>query len=69
MVASPNDELQTNKRQKVVREFYDGWVGPGLFSEFLPSCLKLVLYIIASLDAPELLVHRSALTSFFFLFY
>ena len=76
----PLDELQTNKRRKVVREFYDtekAYVD-GLdlvYSVSLPclsstTILELDLQhfltpIIASLDTPEPLLHRSALTSIF----
>lgn len=77
----PLDELQANKRRKIVCEFYDtekAYVD-GLelvYSVSLPRCLSLCSYteislqhfltpIIASLDTAEPLLHRSALTAIF----
>ena len=75
----PLDELQANKRRKVVREFYDtekAYVD-GLdlvYSVSYPVCISayteinlqhFLTPIIVSLDTAEPLLHRSALTSIF----
>ena len=69
----PVDKLQTNKGRKVVREFCDSDTEKAyvdgldlIYSvSFYPACPQFYSTHFASLDTPEPLLHRSALTSNF----